>query len=70
MRKRALAQNIIKTMQQTQMPNGISGVGYGQTDLAALLKRAIAQQRFLRNAPVEFRPQDLMEQYADAIHYW
>ena len=69
MRKRALAQNIIKTMQQTQMPNGISGVGYGQTDLAALLKRAIAR-RLLRNAPVEFRPQDLVELYSDAIHYW
>lgn len=66
----ALAQHIVKMMQQTKMPNGISGVGYGQADLADLSKGAFAQQRLLKNAPLEISEQDLVDLYAGAMRYW
>ncbi|WP_366522153.1 iron-containing alcohol dehydrogenase [Candidatus Accumulibacter sp. ACC003] len=53
-----LAGQLIKMMKATGIPNGIGGVGYGETDVEALTKGAWAQQRLLSNSPrtiVQFR---------------
>jgi alcohol dehydrogenase class IV len=39
----ALAKHLIKLMRATGIPNGISGVGYGESDIGALSDGALAQ---------------------------
>lgn len=65
-----LAKRLIGMMRETDMPNGLSGVGYGKADIAALTKGAYPQQRLLKNAPVEITEDLLGELFNDAVRYW
>jgi len=65
-----LAGQLIKMMRATGIPNGVGGVGYAETDVAALTKGAWAQQRLLTNAPREVSENDLGNLYREAMHYW
>ena len=65
-----LAGQLIKMMKSTGIPNGVSGVGYGDADIAALTKGAWAQQRLLTNAPREVSESDLGNLYREAMSYW
>ncbi|MFC1664078.1 hydroxyacid-oxoacid transhydrogenase [Pseudomonadota bacterium] len=65
-----LAQKIIEMMQQTGMPNGITGIGYNDTDIDSLSAGAFAQQRLLKNAPLAVSEQDLHQLYETAMRYW
>jgi alcohol dehydrogenase class IV len=65
-----LAKSIIAMMRDTHMPNGISDLGYGDTDIAALAEGAYAQQRILANSPVPVNEQDLQTLYRSASSYW
>ncbi|MDP7522677.1 MAG: iron-containing alcohol dehydrogenase, partial [Arenicellales bacterium] len=65
-----LAVAISRLMKATGMPNGISEVGYGQSDLSALAEGAFAQQRLLCNSPRPVNLQQLEEIYSSAMHYW
>lgn len=66
----ALASHLIDMMQQTQVPNGISGVGYTEADIANLAEGAVAQQRLLKNAPLDVSEGDLQTIYRGALAYW
>jgi alcohol dehydrogenase class IV len=66
----ALASHLVGMMRQTGVPNGISGVGYDETDVASLAGGAAAQQRLLKNAPVDVSEQDLQAIYRAALAYW
>ncbi len=66
----ALAECIIDMMRATDMPNGISALGYGDDDIGALAKGAYAQQRLLANSPVPVAENDLETLYRDATSYW
>jgi len=66
----ALAEHLIGMMRATGMPNGISGVGYGEDDIPALAAGAFAQQRLLQNAPVHVTEEDLQRLYREALRYW
>jgi alcohol dehydrogenase class IV len=46
-----LAGRIAELMRETSMPNGASGVGYDERDVAALATGALAQARLVSNAP-------------------
>ena len=48
-----LATEIVRIMRAVGMPNGLSGVGYTEEDVAALTEGAYPQQRLLQNAPRE-----------------
>ena len=48
-----LSKRLIDLMKATNMPNGISGVGYGADDLVPLTDGAFPQQRLLRNASLK-----------------
>ncbi len=61
---------IEQMMQATGVPNGISGVGFNEADVAALAEAAGAQQRLLSVSPRPVTLQDLREVYADALSYW
>ncbi len=65
-----LAAEIVSLMRKTGMPNGISGVGYGEADLPALTDGAFPQQRLLKNAPREISRDALTGLFSDALSYW
>lgn len=66
----ALATHLIGMMRATGIPNGISGVGYGEPDIPALAEGAFAQQRLLKNSPVPVSQSDLESLYRGALRYW
>lgn len=65
-----LAQRLISIMRGVRIPNGLSGVGYGEADLAALTEGAFPQQRLLQNAPREMSRPVLTALFRDALRYW
>ncbi len=65
-----LAARIVEMMRDTEMPNGLSGLGYGEADIPKLSDGAWAQQRLLANSPVEVNPETLAELYRSAGRYW
>jgi len=65
-----LAACIIQMMRDTDMPNGIAALGYGDGDVAALAQGAFAQQRLLANSPVAVNEEDLQALYRSASSYW
>ena len=65
-----LSKRMIELMQQTHMPNGLSGVGFGSADIKAMAASSVRQARAIANAPRESNLVDLENIYADAISYW
>lgn len=65
-----VAKRLIELMRATGIPNGISGVGYGERDVDALSAGAFAQQRLLTNAPREISRDDLGRLFSGAMRYW
>ena len=65
-----LAGCIIQMMRDTDMPNGIEALGYGDADVTALAEGAFAQQRLLANSPVAVNEDDLQALYRSASSYW
>ena len=65
-----LSKRMIELMQQTRMPNGLSGVGFGSADIKAMAASSVRQARAIANAPRESNLVDLENIYADAISYW
>jgi alcohol dehydrogenase class IV len=65
-----LGKHLIELMRSTGIPNGISGVGYGEGDVGALSEGAFAQQRLLTNSPREVGRDDLGRLFRAAMRYW
>ncbi|MGK2880870.1 MAG: hydroxyacid-oxoacid transhydrogenase [Mycobacterium sp.] len=65
-----LAEHLIAVMRSVGMPNGLSAVGYAETDCARLAEGAWPQQRLLQNAPVESDKALLAIMFGGAINYW
>jgi hydroxyacid-oxoacid transhydrogenase len=65
-----LAQAFISLMRDTDLPNGIAGLGYDAADVPALAEGAYAQQRLLGMAPRSVSRSDLEGLYRDALRYW
>jgi len=65
-----LAGQIIKFMQATQFPGGLSSIGFSARDLDALVDGAWPQQRVLKNAPRAVTRDDLRELFRGALAYW
>ncbi len=65
-----LADQIIHLMKQTDMPNGLNGVGYDQNDVGDLVAGSIKQRRLLDNAPIEIHEEQLTALYEGALSYW
>jgi hydroxyacid-oxoacid transhydrogenase len=65
-----LATEIIRIMRAVGMPNGLSGVGYTDQDIAALTEGAYPQQRLLQNAPREMSKPVLADLFGHAMRYW
>jgi hydroxyacid-oxoacid transhydrogenase len=65
-----LANELIRIMRAVGMPNGLSGVGYTDEDVAILTEGAQPQQRLLQNAPREMTKPVLAELFRKAMRYW
>jgi hydroxyacid-oxoacid transhydrogenase len=65
-----LATELIRIMRAVGMPNGLSGVGYTDHDIAALTEGAYPQQRLLQNAPREMSKPVLADLFGHAMRYW
>jgi hydroxyacid-oxoacid transhydrogenase len=65
-----LGKHLIGLMRATGIPNGISGVGYGDADVDALSDGAFAQQRLLTNSPRGVSRDDLSRLFRGAMKYW
>ena len=65
-----VAERIIEMMRDTNMPNGISGVGFGMDDVKALADSSIRQTRAINNAPRVADLSDMEGIYRDAVSYW
>ncbi len=65
-----LSGQIISLMKATDIPNGISGVGYTADDIPDLTKGAYPQRRLLENAPREISEAQLSGLFEDALAYW
>jgi alcohol dehydrogenase class IV len=64
-----LAVHLVRMMSATGIPNGLSGVGYGQADLDALVAGTMVQARLLDNAPRPVTEADLAALFRGALSY-
>lgn len=65
-----LGARIVELMKATGIPNGVGGVGYGETDIPALIDGTLPQQRLLKNAPMDIEAEDLHRMFEGAMRYW
>ncbi len=66
----ALADRVVELMQATNMPNGLTGVGYTAADVAGLVDGSLPQRRLLDNAPIDIDREVLTTLYEGALSYW
>ncbi|MBT3305507.1 MAG: iron-containing alcohol dehydrogenase [Alphaproteobacteria bacterium] len=66
----ALADRVIDMMRQTDMPNGLQGVGYTEDDLENLTDKAFPQQRLLVNSPQVPDRDQLKDLFRASLSYW
>lgn len=65
-----LAKTLIRFMQVTNFPNGLSAVGFSDADVAALAEGTLPQQRVIGNAPKKVTREDLRRLFSGALAYW
>lgn len=61
---------IATLMQDIEIPNGLSAVGYGVGDVDDLVGGALQQQRLLATAPKEVTPDDLAGVIRASMEHW
>jgi len=69
-RREALPAALIALMRDTGIPNGLSAVGYGERDIAALVEGTLKQPRLLAGAPRQVGAIDLEWILRDSMQYW
>ena len=65
-----LSNRLIELMRNTRMPNGLTGVGFTETDIKALAESSVRQARAIANAPRESNIVDIENMYSQALSYW
>jgi hydroxyacid-oxoacid transhydrogenase len=66
----ALAGRVIGLMRAAGIPNGLSDLGFGSSDIDALATGAEPQYRVIRNAPKDVSRDDLKSLFSAAMSYW
>ena len=66
----ALAGRVIEMMRAAGIPNGLSDLGFGESDIDALALGAEPQWRVIRNAPKDVTREDLKGLFSAAMRYW
>jgi hydroxyacid-oxoacid transhydrogenase len=65
-----LSLRLVELMRAANVPNGVSGVGYGEGDLDALTRGAIVQKRLVDNAPMPVDDLAMRALFHGALRYW
>jgi hydroxyacid-oxoacid transhydrogenase len=65
-----VADCIIAFMQELEMPNGLSAVGYTRDDIPALVEGTLPQHRVTKLSPKPVGPEELSKLFEDAMIYW
>ena len=65
-----LANRLTTLMRATNIPNGLSGVGFEASQIKALAASSFRQSRAIANAPRESNLVDLENMYQGALSYW
>ena len=65
-----IAARLVELMKLTDMPNGLSGLGYTDDDVDALTAGAYPQRRLMDNSPLELDKSELATIYRNAMQYW
>lgn len=65
-----LSKRLIQLMKDTNMPNGLSGIGFSDKDVKPMAESSIRQQRAINNAPRESNLVDIENMYSNALRYW
>jgi hydroxyacid-oxoacid transhydrogenase len=65
-----LAKRVIEIMQELNMPNGLSAVGYGQEHIPALIEGTLPQHRVTKLSPVEATEEKLQGLFTDSLTIW
>jgi alcohol dehydrogenase class IV len=69
-RREALPRALLSLMQDIGIPNGLTAVGYGERDVAALVAGTLKQPRLLAGAPRAVGAGELDLIIRDAMRYW
>ena len=65
-----LASAIIRLMQQTGVPNGLSAIGFIDADIPALVEGTLPQHRVTKLSPRPANRADLTALFTNAMRYW
>ena len=65
-----LAEQIIRLLQDLDMPNGLSGVGYGESDIDAFVAGTLPQHRVTKLAPRPTGAEELRVLFEDSMQLW
>jgi hydroxyacid-oxoacid transhydrogenase len=69
-RRQALPQALMALMRDVGIPSGLTAVGYGEPDVAALVEGTLKQPRLLSGAPRAVGVTELDWILRDAMQYW
>ena len=65
-----LADQIIRLLQDLEMPNGLSGVGYGDSDIEAFVAGTLPQHRVTKLAPRPTGAEELRMLFEESMQLW
>ena len=65
-----LPRTLLSLMRDTGIPNGLSALGYGESDVAALVDGTLKQTRLLVNCPRSVGGEELQQVIANSFEYW
>lgn len=65
-----LANRLIELMKATNMPNGLSAIGFDEQHVNALATSSVRQGKAIANAPRESNQVDLENMYRSALSHW
>jgi hydroxyacid-oxoacid transhydrogenase len=65
-----LAEQILRIMQQLNVPNGLRAVGYRSEDIPALVRGTLPQHRVTKLSPRPATEEDLARIFEDALSAW
>jgi alcohol dehydrogenase class IV len=69
-RREALPRALTSLMRDLGIPNGLSGVGYGERDIPALIEGTLKQPRLLAGAPRTTGARELDVVLHESMQYW
>jgi hydroxyacid-oxoacid transhydrogenase len=65
-----LSDRLVEIMQRLKMPNGLRSVGYGKSDIPALVQGTLPQARVTKLSPRPVDESDLAHLFEDALQGW